>query len=74
MLAFCHFKVSNFYTALEYTESLLAKKDLAEDEEIQSATLELKEELDKTDFKDAKDGDDYKGEDGEGDEEWMDLE
>ncbi|KAL4430518.1 hypothetical protein ABPG74_005443 [Tetrahymena malaccensis] len=74
MLAFCHYKTQNFYTALEYTESLLAKKDLQEDEEIFTATQELKDELDKQDFNQAKDANDMEGQEEGEDEDWMDLE
>lgn len=79
LLAFCEFKCEHFYSALEYVQSLLANPDLENDEEIATATKELKDAIDSADFTKAKDGEGYddiaqEGEDDENCEEWMDLE
>ncbi|EGR34015.1 hypothetical protein IMG5_027130 [Ichthyophthirius multifiliis] len=76
LLAFCHFKCNNFCTSLEYMETLLTKKEQFEDDgELYTAAIELKAELDKTDFQK---GNDWKDEDeneqGNNDEDWMDME
>lgn len=57
-MSFCNFKLTNFYTALEQIEECL-KKDMEDDEELLTASKELKQELDKADFEQAKDGKDY---------------
>lgn len=56
LLSFCHYKVGNYYTALELIEEL-QKKDLTVDDEISVATKELFDELNKQDFNLAKDKD-----------------
>ena len=58
LISFCNWKLKNYYHALEFIEGCFAL-DLSDDDELRTAAVELKDELDKSNFNEAKDGEDY---------------